>query len=71
MSWEYVDCIIVEKSIHKSKYFISSTFVNDLINIESRIIVFWTSLIEIPIVGTYSNGSLFLFNRNNIRYSFI
>lgn len=62
--WVDIDLIIDGKAIHRWKDLTSSTFINYLVNKGSGIVVFWTSMINIPIINTYS--SLFLHDRNNI-----
>ena len=57
---------IVGKSIHERKHFTSSTIVNNLVDKGSRIVVFWTSKIYIPIIDANSDGSLFFHNRNDV-----
>ena len=70
ISWKNFNLIIARKIIHEGKNLTPGTVVNDLINKRSRIIILGTSLINITIINVYSNGSLFLIYKNNIRDPF-
>jgi hypothetical protein len=58
--------IIPGKSIHKGKDFTSGAFINYLVDEGCRVVFLWTSLIEIPIVNTDTDGPLFFGNRNKV-----
>ena len=61
-----IDLIVAGKSIHERKDFTSSIIVNNLVNKWSRIVVFWTSMIDILIIDTHSNDSLLFHDMNDI-----
>ena len=52
---QYLDLIIARKNIHKLKDDTSSIIVDDLIDIWSWIVVFWTRSIEILKIDTNPN----------------
>lgn len=54
-----VDLVITRKTIHKGKDLTPGTFINDLINEGSRIVVFRTGTIEISIIHTNVDRNLF------------
>lgn len=64
--WVDIDLIIAEKTIHEREYFTYGTCINNLVDKWSRIIVFLTSLINIPIIDAHLYCPLFLHDRNNI-----
>jgi len=58
--------VVTRKSIHKGKYLAPGTFINDLINEGSRIVIFRTSTIEISIINANMDHALFFSHRDNI-----
>ena len=62
--------IVTEKTIHKGEHFTAGTIINNLINGQGRIIVLRTSLIQILIIDTYMDGTLFLGNGRDVRNPF-
>lgn len=65
---EYVYLIVAKKSIHEWKIFIPGTVIDNLVDIISWIIVLVKSFINILVIKTYSNSSLFFINEHNIWY---
>ena len=64
--WADVDLIVARKSIHEQKYFASNTIVDNMVNKGSKIVLFWIRNINIPIIDTHSDGSLFFHDKNNV-----
>jgi hypothetical protein len=61
-----VDLIIPGETIHEREDFTSDAIVDNLIDEGGRKVVFGTSFVDIPIINTYTNGSLLLVNRDKI-----
>ena len=63
---ENFNLIVSEEAIHERKKFTSGTIIYDLVNKWCRVIVLRTCLVNIPIIDTNPNNTLFLGNRNGI-----
>jgi hypothetical protein len=61
-----VDLIIPRETIHEREYFTFGAVIDNLIDEGGRKVVFGTSFVDIPIINTYTNGALFLVNRDKI-----
>jgi hypothetical protein len=61
-----LDLIISSKTIHERKGFTTGAFINDLIDEWGWIIIFWTCLIQITEIGTYTNRALFFIDRHGV-----
>ena len=61
-----VDLIIAGETIHEREDFTSGAVIDNLIDERGRKVVFWTSFIDIPIINTYMNRTLFLVNWDKI-----
>jgi hypothetical protein len=61
-----IDLIISRETIHEREYFTSGAVIDNLIDERGRKVVFWTSFVDIPIINAYTNGALFLVNRDKI-----
>jgi len=55
-----VDLVVARKTIHERKEFSPSTFINDLINEGSGVVIFWTGAIEITVININVDGALLL-----------
>ena len=62
----YGNLVVSRESIHEGKRFASGTIVKNLINERCRIVVFWTSGVQIVIIDANSNSALFFINGNRI-----
>ena len=70
VNWFNRNLIIAIESIHEGNILTCRAFVNNLVNEGCRIVVFWTSRIQISIVNTHSSISLFLFDKYDIKNPF-
>ena len=61
-----VDLIISRETIHEREDFTSGAIVDNLIDEGGRKVVFGTTFVDIPIINAYTNGALFLVNRDKI-----
>jgi hypothetical protein len=61
-----VDLIIPGETIHQREYFTSGTVVDNLIDEGGRKVVLGTSFIDINIINAYTDGALFLVDRDKI-----
>ena len=61
-----VNLVIPRKPIHKGKNVTPSIVINDLINKRSRIIILRASMVNVTVINTDMNGTLFIIYRNNI-----
>jgi hypothetical protein len=61
-----LDLIISRKTIHEQKGFTTGTFINDLVNEWGWKIIFWTCLVQIMEIGTYTNRALFFIDRHGV-----
>lgn len=62
-----MDLVVPRKPVHKRKYLTRSTFVNDLVNKRSGIVILRASAVDITVIHTDTNNTLLLIYRNNIR----
>ena len=58
--------IIPGETIHQREDFTSGAIIDNLIDEGGRKVVFGTSFVNIPIINTYTNGALFLVDRDKI-----
>jgi len=65
---ECVYLIVTRESIHEWNYFVSCTTIKNFVDVRGGIILFGTSFINIPIIDTYYDSSLFLRHWNYVRY---
>jgi hypothetical protein len=61
-----LDLIIAQKTIHERKGFTTGTFINDLVDEWGWIIIFWTCLVQITEIGTYTNRALFFIDWHGV-----
>ena len=66
-----LNLIVIEKTIHKSKYFIFGALINDVINELSRVIIFRERFIQTPKAIKNANSLLFLVNWNYVGHPHI
>ena len=67
---QYVDLIVTGETIHEREYFATGAIIDNLIDKGSWIVVFGTRFVQIPIVDTHPDGSLFLCNGHDVRDPF-
>jgi hypothetical protein len=61
-----LDLIISQKNIHERKGFTTGAFINDLVDEWGWKIIFWTCLVQITEIDTYTNRALFLIDRHRV-----
>ena len=67
---QYVDLVVTGETVHKREDFTTGTIIDNLIDEGSWIVVLWTCFVQIPIIDTHSNGSLFFRNGYDVGYPF-
>ena len=67
---KYIDLVISRKSIHEREDDTSSTFVGNLIDMQSQKIAFGTSFVQVSKIDADSNGALLFIDGDNNRYPF-
>ena len=60
------DLIITKEVIHKQEDFTTGTIVDNMVDKGSMIIIFWTRFVQILIIDTYTDSTLFFGNRHNV-----
>ena len=66
ISQENVNLIVTRKTVHEGKNLTLGTVINDLIDKGSRIIILRTGTIDVMVINTDPNGTMFLIYRNNV-----
>lgn len=61
-----VNLVVTRKIVYKGKHFAPSTFINDLINEGSGVVILRTSMIEIMVTDAKVDHALFRCHRYNI-----
>jgi hypothetical protein len=66
--WMDLDLIVARETIHERQSLVACTIINNLVNERYGEVVFGTSMIEIEKVNENVNSSLFVVNRDGVRY---
>jgi len=61
-----IDLVIPRETVHKGKHFTSGTLVNELINEGCGEVILRTGLVDVTVINTDSNGTLFFIHRDDI-----
>ena len=52
----YADLVVTRKAIHKQENRTRNTLIDDLIDKQSGIVVFWTCAIDVAVIGNIERG---------------
>ena len=61
-----INLVVTREAVHERIYFAARTLVNELINEWRGVVVFWASSINVAVIDTDANGTLFFIDRDNI-----
>jgi hypothetical protein len=68
INWIDLDLIVVGEPIHKGKFFMVDTVIDNLVDEGECKVVFGTSMVEITNVCANAKSSLFFVNRDGVGY---
>lgn len=64
--WFNLDLIITGEIIHEGEYLTISAFIDDLNNGRDWEVIFWMNMVQISIINTEKNGTMFFGDKNNV-----